>query len=476
MPATQTYRYQFEKKGSQHPCPACGKRREYTRYLDSKTGELLPDQYGRCNRADRCGYDQSPYQPDERNRVYADEVFEQERQQWNAEPVRRCDSPTKRTSPRITPARSAPQPPANLYTIPDAVFKATLTGYERNNFAGLLTDHFGAEVARDLIQRFHVGTSDYWPGANVFWFIDEVGRVRGGQVVCYGPDHHKAKYTDHEGNRKTCIGSVSHGLLKRYRKQGETALHWLTDYHDNAPKIPVCVGAHQLQTEPTDKPVAIVEGPATAVFCSAYFPAFIWLAVGSLSYLSAERLASMKHRRVRLFPDLSPDGSAYHTWSKRANELRPEGFSIEVDSFLETQASETERTGKYDLRDYLLEQWPGYLPKQSPGPVSSKLTKEQPVTKKPYSQYDLTKDRQLWQDWPRPPLVWCKLCVGKFIERNVIPPGRGSWFSPLLHLYNRAIDEIRERKTKNRRAQAGNGQPHHQRFKDPNQYATRYAV
>jgi hypothetical protein len=472
---SQLPRYQLESKlpgkSSQHTCPGCNARKQFTRYADTKTGELLPEEFGICNNGGKCGYHLSPYHKSPASSQYAgamsyaDEVRQRDQlprhwftavSKWQRSGIRRQSAVDSlvlkegatheqaqavaafiydRSINRSTPSPATVATPTPICIIPDDVFKASLTGYERNNFAGLLFDHFGAEVARELIARFHIGTSGYWPGANVFWFVDEVGRVRGGQVVCYGPDHHKAKYTDHEGNQKTCISSVSHALLKRYRKRGEAAPTWLTDYHENAPRIPGCFGAHQLMNAPIDIPVAIVEGPATAIFCSAYFPAFIWLAVGSLSYLTAERLASVKHRRVTLFPDLSPDGTAYKIWSQRAETLRADGFSIEVDTFLEEHASDTERTEKYDLRDYLLEQWPGYQSEHSPGPIDIKSTEEKPVSTtlggtplKPLTkgqQYDVALfNRIFWQDSPRPPLCWDKISAN---------PLRGKWSACSLH-------------------------------------------
>jgi hypothetical protein len=364
MSTPKSYRYQFEKKGSQHPCPACGKRREFTRYIDTKTGDLLPEAFGRCNRADRCGHDQSPYQPDERGRVYADEVRAYEREQWKAEQTgnrsKSASRPASRPAHYSYPAMSKPEPAPTIYTIPDEVFSRSLAHYDRNNFAALLTKHFGAGAARDLLERFHLGTSAHWPGACVFWLIDEADRARGGQVVLFGEDGHTARYTDHEGNPKRATTWVHTALTRTYRHQ--SAPPWLTGYADHAPKFPILFGLPQLRTAPADYPVAIVEAPATAVFCSGYFPAFLWLAVGALDWLNAERLASVKSRKIRLFPDLSETGTACQKWTAAAERLQAVGFSVEVDTLLEQQASPKERTNKYDLRDYLLEQWPGYPP------------------------------------------------------------------------------------------------------------------
>jgi hypothetical protein len=109
-----------------------------------------------------------------------------------------------------------------------------------------------------------------------------------------------------------------------------------------------------LQVVPVDKPIAIVEAPKTAVIASALIPAFVWLAVGGKSYLNAERLASIKSRRIILYPDLN----AYNDWSRRAEQLRAKGFIIEVSDFLECHASEEQQQAGLDIADYLLQQPP----------------------------------------------------------------------------------------------------------------------
>ena len=54
------YRYIFEKGSKKHLCPNCNKKR-FVRYIDTVTGNYLPEQYGRCDRESKCSYHLNPY-------------------------------------------------------------------------------------------------------------------------------------------------------------------------------------------------------------------------------------------------------------------------------------------------------------------------------------------------------------------------------------------------------------------------------
>ena len=134
---------------------------------------------------------------------------------------------------------------------------------------------------------------------------------------------------------------------------------WLSAYLDDrndVQKSPCLFGLPQLLTAPKDQPVAIVEAPKTAVISTPYFPGFIWLAVGALSYLNADRLAPVRDRKIELFPDLSRDGSVFERWNRVAGDLLAQGFQITVSTYLEDNAVEDERAAGQDLADFLLDQ------------------------------------------------------------------------------------------------------------------------
>lgn len=98
------------------------------------------------------------------------------------------------------------------------------------------------------------------------------------------------------------------------------------------------------------------------MICTAYFPTFTWLAVGSLTNLTRERLQPVRGHFITLYPDAAADGSAYQAWDKKATILRGEGFEIQVSDILEHRATAEQKAAGIDLADLLLDQWEGYPP------------------------------------------------------------------------------------------------------------------
>lgn len=317
-------------------CPACATSRCFTRYLDTDTGELLPDEYGRCDRETNCGYVLSPYtRPAGGGLSYASAA-------------ERGEGPPERPPP--TRLRAAT--PAPVVSIPSDVFSASLAHYDRNALAKLLRQHFGLGVADELLRRFQLGTSAHWPGACVFWLIDEQDRVRGGQVVLLDETGHTVK----QPRRHTTWAHTA--LAAASQRRGQAPPTWLADYEAHGQKSPCLFGLPQLAAAPATQPVALVESAKTAMLATPYLPGYVWLATMGLSYLTADRLAPLRGRRLVLFPD----AGALDKWQARADELRRQGFDVQVSDGLEKMATEEERAAGLDLADVLLREWPGYPP------------------------------------------------------------------------------------------------------------------
>lgn len=314
--------------------------RRFTGFLDTATGEPLPERFGACDRVENCGYLLTPYGPDPTDTAGLS-FAQRARHEAHAGGI-------GAGQPRPPRRPTLPLPHA---LVPPNVLSGSLRYYERNALAAFLRGLLGCGVAADLLARFRVGTSAHWPGACVFWYIDERGQVWGGKIMLFDAAGHRVK-TPYE--HFTWLHKV---LPKQYKKRGEALPAWLAAYLTrNGPKAPCLFGLPQLATAPPGKPVAIVESEKTAILATAALPAYVWLASGGLGNLTAERLAPVKGRRIMLFPD----AGCLAAWEQRAAHLQMQGFTIGVSDSVERRAP----CKGYDLGDLAVTEWQklGYPP------------------------------------------------------------------------------------------------------------------
>jgi len=296
----------YKGMNTRYRCPSCQQRdKTFSLYIDKETGEHIHPTVGRCNRESNCGHHYTPKQYFQDNNISFD-------------------------TPQPKPYKPRPVTPQQkpVSFIPVEVFKASLnpTAFETNHFVQFLINLFGVEVASQLVSRYFIATSKHWNGATVFWQIDTQGKVRTGKIMLYSPT---------TGKRVKNLELPVYWVHKAL-KQPEFELRQ-------------CLFGEHLLIDET-KPVAIVESEKTAVIASAYLPQFIWLAVGSLTNLNADRLPILKGRSVILFPDLN----GFEKWQGKAKELS-HITNFYVSDLLERKASEAEKKEGYDLADYLIQ-------------------------------------------------------------------------------------------------------------------------
>jgi hypothetical protein len=291
------YKYQLDPGSKKYYCPGCNKKR-FVRYVDVSTGELLPAQYGRCDREVNCGYHLNPYK----------EGFGKDQQSnWTPPP---------------------PEPPKPPSYISPEILKNSLQAYEQNNLVIWLHSFIDKSTVEELVRKFRIGTSKHWPGATVFWQIDNVGRIRSGKIMLYNQANGRRikKPFNHITWSHKALKLKNFNLKQSY------------------------FGLHQLISEP-GKPIAIVESEKTAIIASAYLPKFTWLACGSLTNLNVEKFKSLAGKKVVLYPDLN----GFEKWKQKADELRGAypGTRIIVSDLIEKHCSQAERENGFDLADYL---------------------------------------------------------------------------------------------------------------------------
>ncbi|MCG8375725.1 MAG: DUF6371 domain-containing protein [Chlorobiales bacterium] len=293
-----SYQFELEKGSTKHICPACRKK-VFVRYVDTETGQYIADDVGRCDREIKCSYHLKP-----------GEYFHL----TGENPLR------KRLLRNDLLTRSIKVPDEKPVYVPDVLFRGSLQHYEENMFFRYLVQLFGTDKAEELCAWYCVGTTKHWDGACVFWYLDDSGRVTRGKVMLY----------DNTGHRvKGCTNSV-HSLMK---------LGALPELH--------LYGLHLLRLDKT-LPVAIVESEKSAILAAGHLKDFIWMATGSLSTLTAERLQPLQGREIVLFPD----GGAFEKWQEKAESMSRK-FSIRCSDVLERCLSDEQRKVGYDIGDVI---------------------------------------------------------------------------------------------------------------------------
>ncbi len=335
------FKYSLEKGSKKHFCPdpRCQKK-TFVRYVDTETNELLPAEYGRCDRAENCGYHLNPYKDG-----YAKSLTDQ-------------DSNFK-TLPYSGIHHKKEIRIAGPVTLPKVVLGATIkNGVLFSNFCQNLLYRIPFPFTPDDVQKvaemYQLGTvaKGSRKGSVCFPHIDEMGGCRAIQTRAYDLNNHSIKGgTD-----------FIHSIIERHHKKTGTPLPgWLEAYKNNDLLISTLFGAHLLPKYPQNR-IAIVEAPKTAIYGTLYFGIpetandLLWLAATSRGTLTIEKCKAIQGRTVYLFPDLSKDGSTFKLWQTKANEIMKAlpGTRIVVSKMLEQMAGTEDREKGADLADIII--------------------------------------------------------------------------------------------------------------------------
>lgn len=282
----------YKGSSSRYTCPQCKKPKEYTRYINTQTGEYLPYEYGICNRKDKCGYHLTPF---------------------------------KGFSP-VSKIEIVETKPKEVKYIASSLLKQSIKSSLPNHFKDFIMKLH--PDGKTVLERYKVGTSKKWKGATIFWQLDSDERIARGKIMLYDECCKRVK---------KCISSVHHELqIKELLPPEELFGLWRV-----------------FEPENKEKTIAIVESEKTAIIASLFLPEYLWLATGALDKLSSKRLESIKHRTLILFPDLRKNEATF-SWENKGKELEALGFKISTNNFLEKYASKKEKEEGLDIADYLL--------------------------------------------------------------------------------------------------------------------------
>jgi len=322
------FRFRFDNKAKRETCPICLERKVFTRYIDIKKEEQLPEEYGICTRLS-CGHHMNPYKDG-----FAARLFEQEkegREETAKQFLNKVRASYKRYETK--PQGSAKPVKSNL---PPELFTSSLQGFNTSSFFKFLTKVFGEQKAAEIACKYYLGAlpefrfrNKEFPGYNspegavIFWRISYEGRPHSGKVMLYDPQ---------TGKRV---------------KQPFDHINWVHILNKLPTEEPMkfFFGEHWLRLEGL-KPVMMHEAEKTAIIASGYLPEYIHLACGGLAMLTPERCKVLEGRKVILVPDL--DG--FERWKAKAEE-----FGFGLFTLHKERADQAGIQGaKFDLADFLL--------------------------------------------------------------------------------------------------------------------------
>ena len=335
----------YKGVATRHTCPACHKKRCFSRYIDTEKQILFPDDVGRCDHEQSCGYHLTPKEYFERN-------------------LQSKPQPRDFATPSAFRAKPTEQRKPTSFIASETVSQ-TLHGYEKNNLYLFLRSKFGAEDAFRLMKDYRVGTSKLWPGSCVFWQTDIDGNVRTGKVMLY--DAETGRRVKEPFNHVTWV----HSLFR------------LPDFY-----LRQCFFGEHLLPMNRGKPVAIVESEKTALVAAYYLPEYVWLASGGKNgCFNSEALRVLKDHQVILYPDIG----ATDQWRQNLSLLRKLGIEASIFSYLEEVATDNERTAGLDIADYLLQIEPNQAVLQAMirrNPILQKLIDDLQLTLVSVERYD----------------------------------------------------------------------------------------
>ena len=313
------YRFIFDKSRKKYVCPGCGEIK-LVRFRDAQTNELQPEEFGRCDREDNCKYFKYPSRED-----FKYENFSRSK----------LDKSKFTTKPEVR----------QTYIPWDSIIQ-TFAGYDDCSFFKYFSNKgFPDELVEKVIEMYYLGTiqSGYLRGALTIPYINVNDEIAFVQVKLFNSQNNTIKT------------NALHSILK-----GTPNNDWINDFEKNERKITCFFGAHLIKKYPNN-PIALVEAPKTAIYCSLYYGLptknsdFLWIAVFNKSALSSDRFKDLEGRNITIFPDLSMDSLTFNDWKLKAKSFEKlfPGTTISISTYLEEIASEEQRRNGEDLADIL---------------------------------------------------------------------------------------------------------------------------
>ncbi len=323
------FKYMLDKSSKKYLCPnpGCGKK-TFVRFVDSITRELQPQQYGRCDREDSCGYYLYP------------------KSEW-------LESTNLSISLAISRESQLHKEKEQVF-VPWETLKTTWGGYDECGFIdNLCKKGVPDSLLEEIISMYYLGTinSGHLRGALTIPYINVDDNIAFVQVKIF------------DESNKTIKTNALHSILKE-----SPGNDWVFEYEKNEQKVTCFFGAHLLKKYPNN-PIVLVEAPKTAIYGACYYGVpkdvkdFLWLAVYNKSSLTEEKFKILEGRTILLMPDLSIDSCTFNKWQEKALNYAKKlnNTNVVVWDFLERNAPEELKKSGGDFADYLVQfSWQEY--------------------------------------------------------------------------------------------------------------------
>jgi hypothetical protein len=281
-----SFKYSLDKTSRKFICPNCNKK-TFVKFIDNETNHYLNPNDGRCDRESKCGYFKKPSS--------------------------NCITTIENCITYVI------QPTYHNKT----VLQEFCNTKQQSNFISYLLQHFDLKKVLQAIKTYHIGTTNYWHGATVFWQIDTKNVIHAGKIMLYNCN--TGKRIKEPFNHVSWI----HKQLKL-----------------NTFVLQQCLfGLHNLVHIKKGDTICIVESEKTAIIMSMMLPDFLWLATGSKTGFKEKMLRPIKEYSLIAYPDKTE----YNNWHKTAILLNEKGYNIKCSNLLESVALENGS----DLIDYL---------------------------------------------------------------------------------------------------------------------------
>lgn len=291
-------------------CPKCGKERCFTLYVDTKTGQPVGNEFGRCDHERRCGYD---------NRPTGKDVGDRELWISNNDVLKAF---------QISPNNDV----TNFIEMKDVL--ETINPNESNTLFRFLSALWDRNFVESVFRKYMVGTKDLWSwtGSSVFWQIDKNFVCRTGKIMDYEIKEENGIMVD----------------VKRVKDNDYPHVMFFHALNSQDYSLRQCLfGEHLLNFINPYEKINVVESEKTAIICAINRPDRVFMATGGLQNMRPEVMEGIRGRKIVMFPD---KGSAIGVWKEKvARDLY--GFDISVDESI--QEKETVGDGD-DYADYVI--------------------------------------------------------------------------------------------------------------------------